>query len=143
MTTNADTKIRLGSCLCKSIRFSVEGNPFSYAVCHCSNCKKFSGSSYMTNAFFAPNKVNITLGEELVKKYADNDTTSGNTLFRSFCSNCGCSLFLSSPTKTDWISACPYTLEDTADWVPDYQNRPEAKCAWVTSIGCLEEEGDS
>ncbi|KAJ7931673.1 Mss4-like protein [Mycena leptocephala] len=46
---------RLGSCLCRKIRFTVVGEPFSYAVCHCSNCKKFAGSAFMTNAFFGSN----------------------------------------------------------------------------------------
>ncbi|KAJ6514956.1 hypothetical protein C8R47DRAFT_1089183 [Mycena vitilis] len=45
---------RVGSCLCSRIRFTVVGEPFYYAVCHCSNYKKFAGSAFMTNAFFRP-----------------------------------------------------------------------------------------
>ncbi|KAJ6514933.1 hypothetical protein C8R47DRAFT_496558 [Mycena vitilis] len=81
---------RLGSCMCKRVRFTVAGEPFQFVV--------------------------LTEGADLVRKYEDNDTTSGNTLTRSFCSECGSSLFLSSPTKTDWISVCPAAIDDDQSW---------------------------
>ncbi|KAF7308948.1 DUF636-domain-containing protein [Mycena kentingensis (nom. inval.)] len=125
---------RLGSCLCKRVRFSVVGNPFSYAVCHCTNCKKSAGSAFMANAFFPPDKITITEGKELVKQYADSDTTSGSTLLRHFCSGCGSSLFLSSPTKKDWIAVCPSAMDDPQDWVPRRESFPQAKFPWVTAL---------
>ncbi|KAK7025138.1 DUF636-domain-containing protein [Favolaschia claudopus] len=124
---------RLGSCLCRRVRFTVDGEPFSYAVCHCINCKKFAGSAFMTNAFFASDKITVTEGAEVVRKYEDNDTTSGDTLQRHFCSHCGTSLFLNSPTKTDWISVCPATVEGQ-EWVPRRESRPDAKCSWVKEL---------
>ncbi|KAJ7656288.1 DUF636 domain-containing protein [Mycena polygramma] len=125
---------RLGSCLCKRVRFTVVGEPFQYAVCHCVNCKKFTGSAFMTNAFFGADKITVTEGADLVRKYDDNDTTSGNTLTRSFCSGRGASLFLSSPTKTDWISVCPAAVNDDQAWVPRKENRPDVKFPWVTAL---------
>ncbi|KAJ7809035.1 DUF636 domain-containing protein [Mycena olivaceomarginata] len=124
---------RPASCLCRQIRFTVEGDPFSYAVCHCINCKQFTGSAFMTNAFFAPDKITLTEGQEVLRKYDDNNTTSGDTLTRQFCSNCGSSLFLSSPTKTDWISVCPGAVEGQ-EWVPRRESRPDAKCPWVAAL---------
>ncbi|CAK5267746.1 unnamed protein product [Mycena citricolor] len=125
--------IRQGSCLCKRVRFTVQGDPFSYMVCHCPNCKKSAGSAFMTNAFFAPDKISVTEGEGLVKQYHDSDTTSGQTLIRSFCSNCGSSLFL-SPTKADWKSVCPSAVDGGRDWVPRRENRTDAKFGWVQQL---------
>ncbi|KAJ7716138.1 DUF636 domain-containing protein [Mycena metata] len=125
---------RLGSCLCRKIRFTLKGDPFSHAVCHCINCRKSAGSAFMSNAFFSPDNVTVTQGEELIRKYQDNDTTSGNTLTRSFCSECGTSLFLSSPTKTDWISVCPPTVDDPKEWVPRRESRPDVRLSWVTGL---------
>ncbi|KAJ7656260.1 Mss4-like protein [Mycena polygramma] len=104
---------RLGSCLCK---------------------RKFTGSAFMTNAFFGADKITVTEGADLVRKYEDNDTTSRNTLTRSFCSECGTSLFLSSPTKTEWISVCPAAVNDDQAWVPRKENRPDVKFPWVTAL---------
>ncbi|KAJ7140305.1 Mss4-like protein [Mycena crocata] len=131
MATNVQ---RLGSCLCKRIRFTVSGEPFQYAVCHCANCKKAAGSAFMTNAFFSSDKVSVTEGQDLLRKYQDSDTTSGNTLTRSFCSECGTSLFLSSPTKTDWITVSPATIDDPQEWAPRRENRPDAKFPWVKEL---------
>ncbi|KAJ6530388.1 DUF636 domain-containing protein [Mycena vulgaris] len=132
MTT--DVK-RPGSCLCRKVCFTILGEPFFYAVCHCINCKKISGSAFMTNAFFRPDKVSVTAGQDLVHNYQDSDTTSGNILTRSFCSECGTSLFLSSPTKTDWISVSPASVDDPQlAWVPDDENRSDAKYPWVAEL---------
>jgi len=126
--------MRPASCLCGKACFTVTGDPFFYAVCHCSNCKKFSGSAFMTNAFFRPHQVSVTAGEDVIRKYQDSNTKSGNTLTRSFCSECGSSLFLSSPKKTDWISVCPASVDGPHDWVPQEENRPDAKYSWVTEL---------
>ncbi|KAJ7117739.1 DUF636 domain-containing protein [Mycena epipterygia] len=125
---------RFGSCLCRGVTFIVTGEPFQYAVCHCINCKKFAGSAFMTNAFFSPDNVSVTTGQELIRKYQDSNTTSGNTLTRSFCSDCGTSLFLSSPTKTDWVSVCPAAVDSPQEWAPRRENRPDAKYSWVTEL---------
>ncbi|KAF8216728.1 Mss4-like protein [Mycena galopus ATCC 62051] len=124
---------RLGSCLCRKICFTVKGDPFDYSICHCINCKKFGGSAFMTNAFFVPDKIVVTKGEEFLRKYDDNATTSGNTLTRQFCSNCGTSLFLSSPNNVDWITLCPAAV-DNQEWIPRRHNCPDAKTPWVTEL---------
>ncbi|KAJ7180841.1 Mss4-like protein [Mycena filopes] len=130
----ASTVQRLGSCLCTKVRFTVQGEPFTYALCHCINCRKFAGSAFMTNAFFSPDKVTVTEGEDFIRRYQDSDTTSGNTITRSFCSECGTSLFLSSPTKPDWMSLCPSAVGDPKEWVPRRENRPDVKLPWITGL---------
>jgi hypothetical protein len=42
----------------------------------------------MHNTRIVEAKVNFVRGEELLKKYADGDTVSGNTIDRYFCQNC-------------------------------------------------------
>jgi hypothetical protein len=41
-----------GSCLCKTIRYTLHGAPITRVLCHCKNCKKASGSSFQANLFF-------------------------------------------------------------------------------------------
>lgn len=41
-----------GSCLCSAIKYEITGDPFTYLVCHCINCKKATGAAFMANAFF-------------------------------------------------------------------------------------------
>ena len=47
------------SCLCQAVNFKLTGEPFRFAVCHCSNCKVAGGSAFMTNAFF---KSQVSMG---------------------------------------------------------------------------------
>ena len=52
MAATNSGKIRTGSCLCQSIKYTVTGEPLTFRVCHCVNCKKASGSAFTTNAFY-------------------------------------------------------------------------------------------
>ena len=40
-----------GSCLCGSIQFELKGGVEDPIYCHCSLCRKASGSAFATNAF--------------------------------------------------------------------------------------------
>jgi hypothetical protein len=41
-----------GSCLCGEIRYEVSGVPVTTLLCHCDNCRKCTGSSFMANSFY-------------------------------------------------------------------------------------------
>ncbi|PPQ72098.1 hypothetical protein CVT26_006876 [Gymnopilus dilepis] len=122
-STSSDkvAKVRNGSCLCGSVRYTVAGDPITFRVCHCQNCRKATGSAFMTNTFFREDKVCITEGEELLSIYPDQATWNGATLNRYFCSHCGSNVFLRSTDKAAvehriFIIALG-TLDDDVDWV--------------------------
>ncbi len=77
-----------GSCLCGSIRYSINGKLRDVINCHCSFCRKFHGHY---GAYTATDKKRILI--------SDNDNTlmwyqsSGNPAKRGFCMKCGSSLF--------------------------------------------------
>ncbi|KAJ7278363.1 Mss4-like protein [Mycena rebaudengoi] len=133
-THSHTTMQRNGSCLCRKVQFTTTGEPFSYAVCHCINCKKFSGSAFMANTFFSTDKLTVTAGTECVRDYQDNNTTSGNTLTRSFCAECGSSVFLRSPANKTWVIVCASAFDEPHDWVPRREVRPDCKWAWVKEL---------
>jgi len=73
-----------GKCLCGSIEFEVADSPRNLYQCHCSLCRKQSGSA--ANAAFIVSGDNLSwkTGEELISSYVKP------TGFRSnFCSRCG------------------------------------------------------
>jgi len=74
-----------GSCLCGSVRFSVDGFSEKAANCHCSMCRKFHGAAFGT--LVGVQGLSWLSGKERLKEFvASNGTT------RTFCSNCGSSL---------------------------------------------------
>ncbi len=49
-----------GSCLCGSIYFQLQGTLTDIIHCHCSLCRKASGSAYATNGFINAEDLKIT-----------------------------------------------------------------------------------
>ncbi|KAF8060827.1 Mss4-like protein [Lyophyllum atratum] len=122
-----------GSCLCHSVEYTITGEPFTFYVCHCQNCRKSSGSAFLANAFFKPEQVVVTRGSEHVKAYRDTNTASGNALLRSFCPSCGASLFLEN-NKKEFKIVNVGTVDEDVDWVPRGERYAECRKSWVQGI---------
>jgi len=90
----------LGKCLCGGVKFALSGELPRLYQCHCSLCRKVSGSS--SNAAFNIDLAQLRWieGEALVQKF------ESDTGYKSdFCSRCG------SPLPN-------MTANDSAWWVP-------------------------
>jgi len=75
-----------GSCLCGKVRFKVT-RPFkSFFVCHCSRCRKTTGSAHASNIFTTPDHVHWLAGEDLVRHFK---LESAKRFGHSFCTECG------------------------------------------------------
>jgi hypothetical protein len=72
--------IRSGSCLCGAVRYAVKGPPLRMGLCHCTDCRKESGSSFVTFAVWPAHAFDNT-GE--IKVFDG----------RGFCAECGSRLF--------------------------------------------------
>ncbi len=73
-----------GSCLCGAVTFTVTGEPFDPAACHCSQCRKMSGHVWAA-AIVAEDGIEIA-GD--VRWYHASEKAR-----RGFCPRCGSSLF--------------------------------------------------
>ncbi|ERM60892.1 MULTISPECIES: GFA family protein [Vibrio] len=80
-----------GSCLCGSIQLSLKGSVSNIIHCHCSLCRKASGSAYATNGFIE--------AENLILTDADNTLTyyeSSEGKRKYFCNTCGSPIYSSN-----------------------------------------------
>jgi len=75
-----------GGCLCGTVTFEVTLPFAAFRYCHCSRCRKASGSAHAANAFVAEKQFRWVSGESLVKQY---DLTGAKRFSVWFCSNCG------------------------------------------------------
>ncbi|KNZ75738.1 hypothetical protein J132_01989 [Termitomyces sp. J132] len=110
------TKTYSGSCLCRTIQYTVTGKPMTFFVCHCGNCRKATGAAFMANAVFKRKQFVITQGEDNIKRFGDTQTGSGKVLQRSFCVSCGSNIFLEHNTG-DYIIIATGTLNEEPEWV--------------------------
>ena len=79
----------IGSCLCGSIQYEIDP-PFKiFQYCHCSRCRKFTGSVHSANLFVPLPQFKWLEGQEQVGKY---DLKEAKYLTTSFCKQCGSSM---------------------------------------------------
>ncbi|AUD78181.1 aldehyde-activating protein [Kangiella profundi] len=77
-----------GSCLCGKVQFDISDNFDSFYLCHCSRCRKATGTAHGANLFATKATLNWLKGQELVKTF-----NLPNTRFtKSFCTECGSSV---------------------------------------------------
>ncbi len=89
-----------GSCLCGAVRFVVKGKISAVGQCHCSQCRKVSGTN--GNAVFLVRKENFAWleGEGHWKRFA---LPSGWSVLR--CKTCGSPLPDSHDGERVWVIA--------------------------------------
>ena len=78
-----------GSCLCQSVKYEFEGPVQVFQYCHCSRCRKTSGSAFSPNLLVAPEQFRWLAGEDLVGRFEHPDARHFAT---SFCTRCGSNL---------------------------------------------------
>ena len=74
-----------GSCLCGEVNYEITGTLGIFQYCHCSRCRKFTGSAYAANIIVAPNQFNWLSGEEMLGRF---EVAKARHFATSFCKNC-------------------------------------------------------
>ncbi len=80
-------KVQTGGCLCKEVRFKVNGPLRGVVNCHCSMCRKLMGC-YGAHTKARNEHIEITKSDGL-KWYSCDDGIA----LRGFCSQCGSTIF--------------------------------------------------
>lgn len=78
----------LGGCLCGAVRYEVTGRFEGFFLCHCSHCRKDTGSAHAANLFSEVATLRWRAGEAQVATFQLPDTRH----VRSFCTTCGSAL---------------------------------------------------
>lgn len=77
-----------GSCLCGEVAVEIKGAISSIIHCHCSLCRKNSGTAFATNGFVNTDEFSVTKGASKLSKY---NFKIGRSRF--FCSCCGSPIY--------------------------------------------------
>jgi hypothetical protein len=75
-----------GSCLCGAVGYEARLPLAKFVNCHCSRCRKASGSAHSVNAYVLPDAFRWTRGEDLVKRF---DLPQARSFATAFCTRCG------------------------------------------------------
>ena len=82
------TETTSGSCQCATVRFRIDGAFDGFFLCHCSRCRKDTGSAHASNLFSSTAKLTWIAGGDTVRTFH----VPGTRHQRSFCPNCGSGL---------------------------------------------------
>lgn len=74
-----------GSCLCGAVTYEVTGAFDSFYLCHCSYCRKDTGSAHAANLFSSSATLKWHSGEDQITSF----TVPGTRHVKTFCKTCG------------------------------------------------------
>ncbi len=75
-----------GACLCEQVRYAVRGPFDQFHICHCSQCRRSTGSAHASNIFTSKDRIRWIAGEALTKRY---DPDKPGVISKAFCTHCG------------------------------------------------------
>ena len=114
-----------GKCFCGAVQYTV-ADSFEYAMnCHCSNCRRTTGSAFKPFAGIPREKLRITAGADALLVYGTE--TDNNT----HCRNCG-SLLFSRVRAGAYVHVAMGTLMDDPSIRPSRHIFVGSKAPWFT-----------
>jgi hypothetical protein len=115
-----------GSCLCGAVRYEVTGEPKRFYHCHCSRCRKATGTGHATNLFLQPAALAWTAGAELVRSFKLPEALR---FTNQFCGTCG-GRVPRQPKDTDIVIVPAGSLDDPAPIEPQAHIFAESRADW-------------
>ncbi len=119
-----------GRCHCGAIRYSAEGGAEHHALCHCTDCRRWSGAPMVGWIAFREEHVTV-IGTPVSYASSEHGT-------RDFCGACGTGLFYRNqavlPGLVDIQSG---TLDAPQDHAPAAQIMCRERLAWLDGIETL------
>ncbi len=76
---------RAGGCLCGNVRVAIAKPASQTYHCHCSMCRRVTGSLYQTFSVYPADAIRIIAGADTLRTYVSSPGVD-----RRFCGNCGC-----------------------------------------------------
>jgi len=86
-----------GSCLCGACVFELKGRISAVGKCHCTRCRKASGTGSNAVHWARPENVVWLSGAELVKEFRKKKYGA------AFCTECGSPVPMMDPERTKWF----------------------------------------
>lgn len=114
-----------GGCVCGQVAFEVEDDFKHFFMCHCEQCRKFTGSAHASNLFTKPDNIKWLKGKDKIKSYVHPE----REFSKVFCFECGSSLPFE--TKSGRFLLVPAgSLNEEPSKQPDAQIFIEEQTDW-------------
>ena len=115
-----------GSCLCGTVRYTVNEPIRSLGHCHCNMCQHYHGTAYSTYAMIPRNAFSFTAGEDGLTVYRSSDPVE-----RAFCGKCGSPISYTHADSQDNIWVTAGSLDVEPECKPQYHIFVADKVPWL------------
>ena len=123
--------MRTGGCLCGTVRYQLESEPFDAGWCHCRTCRLNSGSPAMVFATVPVDDFRWTTGENEVSRIR-----SSSFGHREFCGTCGTPFLMKVDHQPETVDFSVATLDEPHDINPGFH------IFWASRIPWFEPKDD-
>ena len=117
--------MRTGQCQCGGVRFEFSGDPTDASFCHCSICRRLSGSAFAAYIEVSTPDLRIAAGSGLIRRYGITDR-----LTKQFCATCGTPLFTEHSAFPQFTYVSLGVLDSSEGVVPEYHQFVGSKAEW-------------
>lgn len=123
-----------GSCVCGAVAFRIEGPFKAFQYCHCSRCRKRTGSAMVANIFVPVDQFRWEKGEDRVRRF---ELPEAKYWCNAFCTECGSAMpWLSKTGKTMVVGAG--ALDDDPGDRPRFSIYYGSRAPWYVHVPDLE-----
>jgi len=121
-----------GGCLCGAVKYEATGEPKRFYHCHCSRCRKVTGTGHASNMFLQPAALKWLSGEELVRTFK---VPEAQRFTNNFCATCG-SRLPRQAKDSDVVMIPAGSLDDAAPISPQARIFSGSAVGW----SCADDE---
>jgi hypothetical protein len=114
-----------GQCLCRAVKIELVGEISEIIHCHCSLCRKNSGTAFATNGFINTSQFSVVEGKDKLRSFSFK---AGR--YRYFCENCGCPVYSANDDDPSRLRLRLGILDSDIDWRPMSHNFVSSKANW-------------
>jgi len=126
-----------GSCVCGAVAFRMEGPFRGFQYCHCSRCRKKTGTSHVANIFVPVDQFRWERGEDKVKRF---ELPTAKYWSTAFCGDCGSAMpWLTKNGKVMVVAAG--ALDDDPGIRPQFSVHYDSRAPWYVHVSDLEMHG--
>jgi hypothetical protein len=115
-----------GSCLCGAVTYEITGDARRFYHCHCSRCRKATGTGHASNLFFQPAALRWLTGRENVRAFK---LPEAMRFTNQFCAVCGARL-PRQPQDTDTVIAPAGSLDAEPPLHPEARIFVASRASW-------------
>jgi len=124
----AEVETLSGSCNCGAVRYTIASAPLVVAACHCTSCRRQSGSAFSVNLVVRASSMSVD-GE--LASWIDDDTESGEPLAREFCGHCGSPIRSVPSAAPTFVAVKAGTLAEPERFAPTMHIWTRSALPWV------------